>query len=618
MNKRIHTWVELSLLFLVITSSNASYSASFDCSKAFSKIEKAICASPQLGALDVELDRLYRAELERTPDVAGERDAVRTRQREWLRDTRNTCPGEQCLEMAYRQRVNALKEAQTSYQEAKANAEQEDKNPPPGVEPTKAAAPSTTTATGTTPVAESASADSVQVAAPPVPSATPGAVTGKATERSSDPQSLKEPGMGAVSYILLALALLLPLPIIWFSYKALKAKMGLFAAATISAACGGLAFVVSGVLATMTATDEYKQWRTAKNEKTKSEGAGLTAKIERELVGAWTMDEREKASCGLKGSAGYMIRHPDGTAEFMGDDGSVVAKRTLKVVTAYSSDVGAIEVRSDDGQLIYWVAKAAGDSLTTMRVASVPKDEASARKKLDGNATPDFPGDTPSTQYKCSNIKPRPTEAVAVGQEIVDKTKRGRAVPVKEGVMDARATHFEYGGLLVVTKINESETSWYEAIKVRCSWRDKVGEDVKNSGEFFWPGARAGNTIKKWNDGSPISDTLVKLDTYHVRGPSKAAEDSDIPRCLAVSAVPVTKEEVDKAKGPTENNVSAIDELMSKFSTRGPRCPSNVVSQTVGAISKINELKRYGQLSAAENLASQQLMILKSVGCISR
>jgi uncharacterized protein len=143
MNKRIQAWFEVSLLLLAINYSNASYSASFDCSKAFSKIEKAICASPQLDALDVELDRLYRAELERTPDVAGERDAVRTRQREWLRDTRNTCPGEQCLEMAYRQRVNALKEAQTSYQEAKANAEQEDKNPPPGVEPTKATAPAT-------------------------------------------------------------------------------------------------------------------------------------------------------------------------------------------------------------------------------------------------------------------------------------------------------------------------------------------------------------------------------------------------------------------------------------------------------------------------------------------
>jgi len=61
------------------------HAASFDCSKASTWTEKTICASPRLSELDIELDKLYRDALTRTPDVGGARDEVRNIQRGWLR-----------------------------------------------------------------------------------------------------------------------------------------------------------------------------------------------------------------------------------------------------------------------------------------------------------------------------------------------------------------------------------------------------------------------------------------------------------------------------------------------------------------------------------------------------
>ena len=150
-----------------------AYGASFDCSKAESQIERLICASPKLSALDDELGVQYRHQLERTPDAGGARDEVRNSQRAWLRYTRNVCADESCLVSAYGQRVAALKQARALFEEAKSNAEQEDANPPPNIGKTVGVASSTPTivmpaASASTPQAEATATEAAS--APQIPS----------------------------------------------------------------------------------------------------------------------------------------------------------------------------------------------------------------------------------------------------------------------------------------------------------------------------------------------------------------------------------------------------------------------------------------------------------------
>lgn len=89
-------------------------SASFDCAKAASRIENAICASPVLSGLDSDLDAAYRATLADSSNPKG----VRQAQREWLKANRNRCGDEACLRTVYQQRISAL--ARTSIAQAPA------------------------------------------------------------------------------------------------------------------------------------------------------------------------------------------------------------------------------------------------------------------------------------------------------------------------------------------------------------------------------------------------------------------------------------------------------------------------------------------------------------------
>lgn len=90
-----------SLIFALV---NPALGASFDCTKASSRIDNAICASPELSELDNKLDAVYRAALAVSTDPPGVREA----QREWLRATRNYCSDEGCLLTVYKQRIAAL------------------------------------------------------------------------------------------------------------------------------------------------------------------------------------------------------------------------------------------------------------------------------------------------------------------------------------------------------------------------------------------------------------------------------------------------------------------------------------------------------------------------------
>lgn len=116
-----------AILVGLILTPLLTLAASFDCGKAGTWTEKTICTSPRLSELDVELDRLYRDALSRTPDVGGAKDEMRSIQRGWLRDIRNTCSAQTCLEAVYEQRLAVMREDKAKYEEAKANADQIDR-----------------------------------------------------------------------------------------------------------------------------------------------------------------------------------------------------------------------------------------------------------------------------------------------------------------------------------------------------------------------------------------------------------------------------------------------------------------------------------------------------------
>ena len=79
------------VLFLILTlfASGATFAASFDCTRATSKMEKAICASPELSRMDEALDASYKAAKER---LSAQASGILTKgQVSWLRFTSNYC-----------------------------------------------------------------------------------------------------------------------------------------------------------------------------------------------------------------------------------------------------------------------------------------------------------------------------------------------------------------------------------------------------------------------------------------------------------------------------------------------------------------------------------------------
>ncbi|MFN7650236.1 MAG: lysozyme inhibitor LprI family protein [Acidobacteriota bacterium] len=96
------------VLLLWIMACNA-WAASFDCAKARSMVEKAICNDPELSKLDEELAGAYKSALATHPLPSY----VRARQVDWLRRLQNldgpsVLPG---LRTKYRSRVSHLKTA---------------------------------------------------------------------------------------------------------------------------------------------------------------------------------------------------------------------------------------------------------------------------------------------------------------------------------------------------------------------------------------------------------------------------------------------------------------------------------------------------------------------------
>jgi len=85
----------------------AAQSASFDCAKASTNIEKIICANDQLSKFDDELSKLYQDALAKSSYEAAV--ILKAEQQDWLKNVRSICSNTECIESAYRVRVNILK-----------------------------------------------------------------------------------------------------------------------------------------------------------------------------------------------------------------------------------------------------------------------------------------------------------------------------------------------------------------------------------------------------------------------------------------------------------------------------------------------------------------------------
>lgn len=84
--------------------SSSATAASFDCAKAQSRIEKAICADAEASDLDEYLGRYYSAARSALGRAA---DCLRADQTQWLR-TRNACNDAACLKKVYLERLAEL------------------------------------------------------------------------------------------------------------------------------------------------------------------------------------------------------------------------------------------------------------------------------------------------------------------------------------------------------------------------------------------------------------------------------------------------------------------------------------------------------------------------------
>lgn len=108
MNKKI-TMFFLCGLFAIFVIPSVILAASFDCSKATTKVEKMVCASPELSRLDESLSRAYQAAQKRFGKAAV-LDQMR-----WLH-RRDEYTNETLLKMHYESRIKELESAEYAAQ----------------------------------------------------------------------------------------------------------------------------------------------------------------------------------------------------------------------------------------------------------------------------------------------------------------------------------------------------------------------------------------------------------------------------------------------------------------------------------------------------------------------
>ena len=98
------TTIVLALVAISLVGMPYVRSASFDCAKAKTEIEKQICSNTKLSELDDKLTALYNKVLAQSPVP----EDTKEQQREWVKGSRNVCKDAACLERAYASRISDL------------------------------------------------------------------------------------------------------------------------------------------------------------------------------------------------------------------------------------------------------------------------------------------------------------------------------------------------------------------------------------------------------------------------------------------------------------------------------------------------------------------------------
>jgi uncharacterized protein len=88
-------------LFTLVAQVDA---ASFDCSKAVTKVEKLICTNEEISKLDEALSESYKKSLRRADIKQKAIDS----QRQWLKNVRNPCDAVDCIKSAYETRIKEI------------------------------------------------------------------------------------------------------------------------------------------------------------------------------------------------------------------------------------------------------------------------------------------------------------------------------------------------------------------------------------------------------------------------------------------------------------------------------------------------------------------------------
>lgn len=92
-----------TLLTLMLLLSVSLLGASFDCAKAATKVEKMICANPELSALDENLSKTFKEALKATDD----KEQLKKEQFAWMKE-RNKCQDVECLKIEYENRLTTF------------------------------------------------------------------------------------------------------------------------------------------------------------------------------------------------------------------------------------------------------------------------------------------------------------------------------------------------------------------------------------------------------------------------------------------------------------------------------------------------------------------------------
>jgi len=91
------------LVCLLLIFGSLANAASFDCTKASTKIELIVCGNTELSSLDEKLGKLYS-------EIKSKNSEIQSEQKEWLVNTRGKCDTVVCLSGVYRNRISQLED----------------------------------------------------------------------------------------------------------------------------------------------------------------------------------------------------------------------------------------------------------------------------------------------------------------------------------------------------------------------------------------------------------------------------------------------------------------------------------------------------------------------------